>query len=97
MMERVDYSTIPFPFDELPLADQPMTDLDFVTVMKPMLRASFALARVTYCAALTHDVSDEDVREALSVLAEYLECSLACFQRWEQRALPDRPTKGGGA
>jgi hypothetical protein len=72
MMERVTYSTIPFPFDELPPEDKPMTDLDVVTTLKPMLRASFALARVTYCAALGADVSDEDVREALSVLSEYL-------------------------
>lgn len=70
---------VPFPFNEL---KDPLTDLAFYDVMKPLLAFCTGIAHASSLALRTKAAHTAQVADALECLREQLEAAGAILKRW---------------
>lgn len=82
---------VPFPFTEL---KDPLTDLAFYDVMKPLLAFCTGIAHVSGLALRTKEADEGQVADALELLTQHLQAAGAILHRWGGDG-PGMPTRDG--
>ena len=83
--ERVRLMDIPPLFSDVRDAAVRLSDLDFRSLMTPLLRQCCGLAGVAHAASCTEEAAIQDVQRVLEVLADYVQTALALWERWQAK------------
>ena len=81
-VERVELQEIPFPFTQFADLMDPLPHLELPGYIHDLLEQSQGLAHVCFQASTSPNTCTQDLSQGLYILAEYLEATLALWERW---------------